>query len=211
MIYCYYYDETTKEYKDCDTAPLNPVASKREGKEVYSLPYCSTFTKPPKINKFKAALYNKETDNWNIVDDFRNEYIVNADMNLRIMKEIGALPVGYIHITEKQAQTIEADTLYYIIKDGKLIKNPDYEEALRQQEAAKIPHLKLSKYDFFQYVLKPKEITYSMLMDKVNSDDDLAAAWNLSTHITRSDDFIKDIIPDITDAELDDIFKTYGI
>lgn len=214
MVNCYYYNELSMEYVGSDTAPLNPVATKREGKEVYSLPRCSTFTKPPRINKLKTALYDKESDDWQIVDDLRGEYIVNAAMDLRIMAEIGSLPAGYIHVTAKQAQKIKEDPIYYVVQDGELVKNPDYEEIKAQQEAERIARLSITKYDFYKAICQPNGLGYQQVMTLVNSNDEIAAAWHFCERVYRGDEllntYIKQFIPAITDEQLDDIFNTLG-
>ena len=125
----YNYDLITKEYIGESQADLDPEETKRQGKEVYLIPACATTVKPPKPRTNETVIYN---DGWQIVPDFRGKYIVNDDMNPEIVKEIGAIPEGYVVITEAQANKIKEDKLYYIISDGKLIKNPNYEEEKAQ-------------------------------------------------------------------------------
>lgn len=214
MVNCYYYSNLTMEYTGSGAAPLNPVATKREGKEVYSLPRCSTFTKPPRINKYKTALYIKESDTWQIVDDLRGEYIVNSEMTIQKVMQIGDLPAGYIHITAKQAQKIEEDPIYYVISDGELIKNPNYDEIKRQQEAERVARLSITKYDFYKAICQPNGLGYQQVMALVNSNDEIAAAWNFCERVYRGDEllntYIKQYLPDVTDEQLDEIFKTLG-
>lgn len=129
----YNYDEITKEYIGESEAPLNPVATKREGKEVYMIPANATEKKPPKAKKNEAVVYN---NGWQIVADFRGQYIVNDDMQPFKYDKLGDLPEGYICITEAQAKKIQEDDLYYVISDGGLIPNPNYEEEKQAREDA---------------------------------------------------------------------------
>lgn len=121
----YNYDSKTKEYIGSEEAYLDPEETKVQGHEVYCLPANATFTKPPKTKEHQVAIYN---DGWSKVSDYRNEYIVNSDMNPIIQKELGDLPEGYICITAEEAEKIQEDPLYYVISDGELIINPNYEQ-----------------------------------------------------------------------------------
>lgn len=126
----YNYDEITKEYTGYCEADLDPAESKAQGKDVYLIPANATDVKPPKAHTNEVVIYD---NGWKIEADFRGKYIVNEDMKPEIVKEIGELPEGYIVITETQAKKIEQDSLYYIISDGHLIKNPNYDEEKAQQ------------------------------------------------------------------------------
>lgn len=210
---CYYYNPQTLEYEGIDTAPLDPERTKAAGYDVYSLPAYSTFKKPD-LAKNQVAIYDISNDDWNILPDYRGQYIVNDSMNVQIQNELGPLPEGYIAITEKQAQKIQQDPIYYIIDNGRLIKNPDYEEQKEQEERERIAKLAITKYDFYKYICQPNGLGYQQVIALVNSNDDIAAAWNFCERVYRGDEllnlYIKQFIPSITDAQLDDIFKTYG-
>lgn len=121
----YSYDSKTKEYTGSEEAYLDPEETKVQGHEIYCLPANATFAKPPKTKEHQTAVFN---DGWSKVADYRGEYIVNSDMYPIIQKDLGDLPEGYICITAEQAEKIQADRLYYIISDGKLIVNPNYEQ-----------------------------------------------------------------------------------
>lgn len=126
----YNYNEITKEYTGYCEADLDPAESKAQGKDIYLIPANATDVKPPKAKTNEVVIYD---NGWKIEADFRGKYIVNEDMKPEIVKEIGELPEGYIVITETQAKKIEQDPLYYIISDGHLIKNPNYDEEMAQQ------------------------------------------------------------------------------
>ena len=133
----YNYDPFTKEYTNYCEASLDPAQSKIEGKDVYLIPAYATTVKPPKAKTNEVVIYD---NGWQIKADYRGKYIVNDEMNPYIYDKIGNLPDGYIPITEAQANKIKQDVLYYVISDGKLIRNPDYDEqkaAIRQADFEK--------------------------------------------------------------------------
>lgn len=208
----YNYSIDTKEYIDSSEASLDPQATKREGKDVWLVPAYATLKKPPSLTKYKVAVF--ENDTWIIKDDYRGAYICDELLNLLIVQEIGPLPEGYILITAEEAAIIEKDPLWYIVKDGEFIKNPNYEEQKEQQKKERIAKLGMTKYDFFKYVCQPYGINYPTLISVVNSNDDIAAAWNLCGHVFRGDatltENITKYIPTMTEEALDDIYEEHG-
>lgn len=126
--YIYKYNPDTYEYTNLEQAYLDPEETRTQGKNVYSLPAWATFTKPPKTLKNEVAIFDFNNDDWIIEPDYRGMYQVNNTMQPEKVLNFGALPEGYIPITESQALKIEEDPLYYIINDGQLIINPNYEE-----------------------------------------------------------------------------------
>lgn len=129
----YNYDEFTKEYTGYSEASLDPAETKAQGQEVYLIPANATTVKPPKTKTNEICIYD---NGWQIKADYRGQYIVDETMEPQIVEEIGNLPDGFIPVTEKQAQKIQADDLYYVISDGKLIKNPNYDEQKKERENA---------------------------------------------------------------------------
>jgi hypothetical protein len=69
----------------------------------------------------------------------------------------------------------------------------------------------MTKYDFFKLVCKPYGITYAQLLQFVNANEDVAAAWNLCERVYRGDELllpaIKQVIPTMTDELLTQIFE----
>lgn len=211
-VYQYKYDKTTHEYLGKDYARLNPVETKIQGKEVYLLPPYYTMIEPPELAEHKIAVF--ENDGWVVKDDYRGCFICDELLNIQIVQEIGELPEGFIFITEAQAEQIKADYLWYVVKDGKLIKNPDYEKQKEQERKDYIARLGMTKYDFYKFICVPNGITYTMLMQMVLSNEEIAAAWNLCGHVFRGDEtlckYIKTFLPNITDEELDTIYEEHG-
>lgn len=202
------WNEKTKEYLRRQKAQKNP---KRP--EEYLMPANSTTIQPPLIQELQVNVWSE--DHWEIKPDYRGFFMVNSDMTPEIIKEFGDLPKGYALITPEQIQTLwEKGQNYYIIVDGKLIINPDYEKEQEEKEKKRIAMLNMTKYDFFKYICKPNNITYQELLMFVNSNDDIAAAWNLCERVYRGDillnEAIKKVIPTMTDEELTRIFEEHG-
>jgi hypothetical protein len=212
-MFTYRYDSKTLEFAAEEKAYIDPERTKAAGYEVYILPAYSTF-KRPDLAEHQAAIYDISNDDWVILPDYRGQYIVNESMGVKIQTELGPLPDGYISIPEEQAVIIQEDPIYYIVDNGRLIKNPNYEEEKAKQEAEIIAKLSITKYDFYKLICQPAGLGYQQVMALVNSNDDIAAAWNFCERVYRGDEllnrYIKQFIPNITDAQLDEIFKTYG-
>lgn len=121
----YNYSSTTFEFLNESDAYLNPVATKREHKEVYMLPAYATFDEPPQTSEHQIQVWL--TDKWVIKDDYRGMYKVNETMNPELITSIGTLDEGYAAITPEQADVICNDPLYYIYDNGAIIENPNYD------------------------------------------------------------------------------------
>ena len=101
----YKYDELTKEYTGVETAQLDPLESKAQGKEVYLLPANATFKKPKLVYGFAPVWTERVVDDdfevtWEQVVDHRGkEYWLPGDeygTPARTMKELGELPEGAV-------------------------------------------------------------------------------------------------------------------
>ena len=177
----YNYDEFTKEYTGYCEADLDPAESKAQGKEVYLIPAYATDKKPPKPKTNETVLFNEGS--WQIVADYRGKYIVNNDMDPIIYDKLGNLPDGYIVITEAQAKKIQEDSLYYIISDGKLIKNPDYDEQ-KAQEREKEFYSKFLATSKGNYRLQPRGYSNAQQsIDTINGN--VRALGSLSEEIAQ--------------------------
>lgn len=212
MDYIYRYDKVTFEYIDKDYARKDPEKSKEAGKPVYLVPPYYTTKKPPTLGKYQVAIY--QSDKWVVKDDYRGSYICDELLNVQVVQDIGELPDGSILITEQEAETIKNDPYWYIVLDGELVKNPNYDEDVEKARKERIAKLGMTKYDFYKYVCLPNEISYTMLMQMVMTNEEIAAAWNLCGHVFRDDEtlckYITDFLPSMTDEVLDAIFEQYG-
>lgn len=194
----------TKEYLRTQEAQKNP---KRPTE--YLMPVNSTTEQIPDIKENEVIIWGGQ--HWKVEPDFRGLKMVNSDMIPQDVTEYGTLPNGYVLITDTQIELLEVKgNNYFIILNGELVENPNYEKEQEEKEKIRIAMLNMTKYDFYKYVCKPNGITYVQLMQFVNAEDEIAAAWNLCERVYRGDELllpaIQKVIPTMTDSELTKIF-----
>ena len=134
-------------------------------------------------------------------EDSRKEFIIKYNYNLGLNLEE----------TNEALFALEA---WEIMQHGQPVKNPNYEKEQEQKEKERISTLSMTKYDFFKHVCKPYGVSYSELLQIVNSNQDIKAAWELCARVYRGDELLcanaSKFIPGITESILDEIFKRYG-
>ena len=90
MIF-YTYDEKTKEYTGTQNAFIDPLETKKQGKNVYLVPANATDKKPLETKENQAVIFNGSE--WEIIADYRNKtYYIGTEQHE--MKELGDLPKG---------------------------------------------------------------------------------------------------------------------
>ena len=90
MIF-YTYDEKTKEFTGTQSAFIDPLKTKKQGKNVYLVPANATDKEPPKTKENQVAIFNG--DEWEVVADYRGKtYYIGTEQHE--MKELGDLPDG---------------------------------------------------------------------------------------------------------------------
>jgi len=163
----YNYDKDTKEYIGASEADLDPEETKVQGKNIYLIPAYATDVKPPKTGKAEVAIYD---EGWKKVPDYRGLYMVNMYMIPEKVTKIGELEEGYAIITEEQIALLEEKgTNYFIIEDGSLIINPNYEEEEAEKEKARILALSMTRSDFFDGTIKAFRATEQILHTSVET------------------------------------------
>lgn len=111
---CYNYSAQSGEYLYSSGCQLDPLESKKQGKEVGLLPANATFTPPPTAENGKVAVWNgtawelkednRGTEYWLLGDDWRTEP--------REVKDLGPLPDGaLLERPEKPLEQVKADKL----------------------------------------------------------------------------------------------------
>lgn len=107
MIF-YIYDENTKEYIGTQNAFIDPLETKKQGKNVYLIPQNSTEKEPPKTEKNQAVIFNSAE--WEVVADYRGKpYYIGTKQHE--MKELGDLPKGATFEPIEPIKTQEEQTL----------------------------------------------------------------------------------------------------
>lgn len=103
----YSYTADTKEYIGKGLAQLDPLESKKQGREIWLLPKNATFTAPPEEKDGFARVWNGTA--WEYIEDRRGtEYWLPGDTcqsEPHEMKELGPLPEGAL--LERPAKTPE--------------------------------------------------------------------------------------------------------
>ena len=202
----YNYDPITKEYiGECEAA-LDAAESKIQGKNIYLIPANATEIKPPKAKKNEIAIYD---NGWKIEADFRGQYIVNNGMEPLIYDKIGALPKGYIVITESQANKIKEDDLYYIIQDGHLIKNPDYDEQKAQREADRVGNLQCTKRVFVLMLEQLGLDYFEQIKPLIQANRQAELEWDLCVELQRKNPLLNVMGAQlgVTPEQIDNLFK----
>ena len=117
----YKYNEDTKEYISTEQAMIDPLETKKQGKNIYLLPANATFTAPTEAQEGYVNVWNGTA--WEQVEDNRGvEYWLPEDAYgapAKIMKKLGALPEGATTVAPEQtleelkaAKIKEAGTLF---------------------------------------------------------------------------------------------------
>ena len=90
MIF-YTYDEKTKEFIGTQNAFIDPLETKKQGKNVYLVPANATDKKPLETKENQTVIFNGSE--WEIIADYRNKtYYIGTEQHE--MKELGDLPNG---------------------------------------------------------------------------------------------------------------------
>lgn len=103
MIF-YIYDEKTKEYTGTQNAFIDPLETKKRGKNVYLLPRNATYQKPLETKENQAVIFNGSE--WELIADYRGKtYYVGTEQHE--MKELGDLPKGATFEPVEPEKTLE--------------------------------------------------------------------------------------------------------
>lgn len=132
--------------------------------------------------------------------------IINYCLNEEMLIEDGYKPI---------IEAIKPEGHYkaeYVEEENRIVEVwTDNTEEVEAVEKLRIGNLKMTKYDFYKKVCKPYGISYDDLMLAINSNEETKAAWNLCNHVYRGDSllnaYVKQVIPDMTDEELTEIFE----
>ena len=103
MIF-YTYDEKTKEYTGTQNAFIDPLETKKRGKNVYLVPANATAKKPLKAKENQAVIFNGSE--WELIADYRGKtYYLGTEQHE--MKELGDLPKGATFGPVEPEKTLE--------------------------------------------------------------------------------------------------------
>lgn len=113
MIF-YAYDEKTKEYTGTQSGFIDPLETKKQGKNVYLVPANTTDKKPLETKENQAVIFNGSE--WEIIADYRNKtYYIGTEQHE--MKELGDLPKGATFEPVEPEKTLDEQTLEELQKE----------------------------------------------------------------------------------------------
>lgn len=202
----YNYDSITFEYIGESQASLDPEESKKQGKEVYLIPANATDKKPPKTKTNETVIFD---NGWKIVPDYRGMYMVDKSMQPKKVENFGNLPDGFIPITSKQAEKIQQDDLFYVIKDGHLIQNPNYEEEKAAKERERVSHLKCTKRVFVLMLEQMGLDYFEQILPLIKANRQAELEWELCVELERANPLL-DVMGKklgVTSEQIDKLFK----
>ena len=142
MIF-YTYDEKTKEFTGTQNAFIDPLETKKQGKNVYLVPANATDKKPLETKKNQAVIFNGTE--WEIIADYRNKtYYIGTEQHE--MKELGDLP------------------------DDATFEPIELKKTLDELKAEKLSELTLITSKFDNQLVNNEMVINSSLGFKVNAD-----------------------------------------
>lgn len=113
MIF-YSYDEKTKEFTGTQNGFIDPLETKKQGKNVYLVPANATEKKPLKAKENQTVIFNGSE--WEIIADYRNKtYYIGTEQHE--MKELGDLPKGATFEPVEPKKTLDEQTLEELQKE----------------------------------------------------------------------------------------------
>lgn len=202
----YNYDSITFEYIGESQASLDPEESKKQGKDIYLIPANATDKKPPIPKTNETVIFDNR---WKIVPDYRGMYMVDKSMQPKKVEDFGNLPDGFIPITQEQAETIQADDLYYVIKDGVLIKNPDYDKQKEDREKERVSHLKCTKRVFILMLEQMGLDYFEQILPLIKANRQAELEWELCVELERANPLLDSMGAKlrVTPEQIDNLFK----
>ena len=87
----HHYHKATGEYLRSSEARIDPLETKKQGRDVYLLPAHATDIAPPKIGENEAPVFDGKA--WNVVPDYRGaEYYLEDGQKVEISELGEAIP-----------------------------------------------------------------------------------------------------------------------
>lgn len=94
-----------------------------------------TTVAPPEILEGKAAVFNTESQNWTLVDDYRFTHKkVDSELNIYDIENLGGIEEGFYLVTAEMAENIELMPYKYKIQNGNVVEKTNDEIAAARQE-----------------------------------------------------------------------------
>jgi len=111
---------------------------------------------------------------------FNNIIAEIADTEEELLEKIKKIVYTSIEETEET----------YVLYNSVYMTEEQAQEEHEKEERERKAKLKMTKRDFFLYVLQPYGVTYQALNQILSSNDTLSACFNLCNHIYRYDEML---------------------
>lgn len=174
MKYVYYYNDNKDDieyglYTEItEPAYLDELKTAKQGQDVYFCPENATLTVPPETPENKRAKIT-DTGSWSLVTYYRHKFVCDKDLNISEVDYIGEIKEGYVLLTDEERAKIQSDKLYYVVKDGELVENPNYEAEKAALEAERIARLYLTAADVERAIYKAKGMDFDDIIELVEA------------------------------------------
>ena len=96
--------------------------------------------------------------------------------------------------------SIEETEEIYVYCNGVIMTEKQAQEEHEREERERKSKLKMTKRDFFLYVVKPYGVEYSALNQALQANDTMNACFNLCNHVYRYDEMLIGAIKPMLEA-----------
>lgn len=202
----YYYDNEGY-FTVTEPAYLNVEETEKQGKDVYYCPESATLIEPPEIGENEILHFDGVK--WNIVKNYKWQYEINENMELKAIDHYGEPDEGYYLITKEEYDKIIQDRDYYILENGKLVENPDYEEIKAKKERQRLNMLNLTKADVLLALYQDKGITPEDIKTMLKDNTPALIKFDYASSYYRGDEVVNalGLALGYTTEEMDYLFE----
>ena len=149
----YKYNKDTLIYEGEVRVFLDPIATEKEGKEVYAKPMYTTFIEPPKCRKGYVPVYNVADDTWGTTKSYIGSYVINTKSNVATKLEADRPLRNYeVIVSEENFKDIKNNPDKYKITEGKIIdisSTQEYKNKVNISKYYDLIRAEKEKYDNF--------------------------------------------------------------
>lgn len=206
MKLVYYYD-AEGYFTLTEPAYLNVEETEKQGKDVYYCPASATLIEPPEAGEKEVLHFTGSV--WEIVKNYKWEYEINADMELKQIDHYGEPDEGYYLITKEEYNKIIQDRDYYILENGKLVENPNYDEIKAEKERQRLNLLNLTKADVLLALYAGKGLTPEDIKEMLKNNVPALIKFDYASSYYRGDEVVNALGSALgyTTEEMDYLFE----
>lgn len=133
-------------------------------------------------------------------------YIIHENQIIIANNQTAFIHNGYTEQIHELPEDYNSEK--YIVVDGELILNPNYEKEQEEKEKERIKMLSCTKRDF-ALLLQELGVTYSQLKEKIATNEQAQLEWDLCERLYRFNPLLDTMAVSmgITSQQLDMLFK----